>query len=1066
MALTKVINDLADLNQSGSTNALKGCAGTTAQQPASSSSIDYVIVGGGGAGGIGSGGGGGGAGGYLTGSTTVYHGTPTVLTIGEGGLGSSSTSNPYTSGDDSGFNGIRAIGGGLGGVESTGLSNGVTGGSGGGGCYYQGGVAGSGTTLQGNAGGIGGSGNPDYTGGGGGGSGNPAQDTNGIGQAGGSSAGGPGTGTGGDGGSGTDITSFISVANANLAQIGDTSNTTQVFIAGGGGGGSQNGSGSGIAGTGGAGGSGKGIYYTQPSLVTSGTNNNNGEVNTGGGGGGGSNTLSSNGGSGVAVLKYNNTIVTGYTLNSEDTYTINWPADKYGVAYWPLNLDAKDVGGNYDGTANSITYRTGKFNQAAYLDGSSTSVYVGFGSGGIQATSAVDNSFSISWWMNSTDTGVNVLMNTYGSGSGAYGFTLEMGAYSAPGVITLYTYYAGSIVTTGTTAINDGGWHNIVVVKDAGSTFKLYIDGVQEVSQSISSGTQVGNELVFGNYINPYAGYEYIGLIEQARTYASVLTLSDITDIYNNSKPESLPPLKTSSDLTTTICNFPSGVTGTALYQFEGTADDSCTVGPYNGIFTNPSYGIGKFGECAEFNGSTSKIDLPDNILPDNSTANSSASVWFKSTGTLSAQGCILDAWNYDTSEPGWSLFIDQAWSSYPNGQLGLSQYYLNGSTASSLYGNHDFSDGLWHHAAVVWDNSANTLTLFVDGVQYLQWTGLTASNTWIFTQKSAIGYQNANPASPRYFNGEIDQLRIYNVALTNQQIYDLWQKENDIQTHFSSTDPADTTPANTDILVFKEGSGTISFQNDSPPGAEVGMLRYNSTLNKMEHFNSGGWKDFSYCTTDLCDYPTQANSVLLYRFNDDVTDTCGNYNGTDGGGISYDTGKFGKAINTTSGITAYVDTGYTLPAVSTISVSCWIKMTSNPGADVYVMSDMNSSADDRRLDIRIAGGSSNKLFIDNGNGPSSDNQEDTGWSPTQDVWYNIVITFNGTAGILYVDGVSTYSYTSSIAVGTAGSQSEIIGRAGHYPCCNFPGLIDQFRFFTSTLTPDKVLDLYNEVQC
>ena len=62
-----------------------------------------------------------------------------------------------------------------------------------------------------------------------------------------------------------------------------------------------------------------------------------------------------------------------------------------------------------------------------------------------------------------------------------------------------------------------------------------------------------------------------------------------------------------------------------------------------------------------------------------------------------------------------------------------ISQYYLNGSSASSLYGNNDFSDGLWHHAAVVWDNSANTLTLFVDGVQYLQHTGLTASNTWIF---------------------------------------------------------------------------------------------------------------------------------------------------------------------------------------------------------------------------------------------------------------------------------------------------------------------------------------------
>ena len=76
MALTKVINDLADLNQSGTTNALKGCAGTTAQQPASSSSIEYLIVGGGGMA-MGDGSGGGGAGGLLTGSTTVYHGTPT-----------------------------------------------------------------------------------------------------------------------------------------------------------------------------------------------------------------------------------------------------------------------------------------------------------------------------------------------------------------------------------------------------------------------------------------------------------------------------------------------------------------------------------------------------------------------------------------------------------------------------------------------------------------------------------------------------------------------------------------------------------------------------------------------------------------------------------------------------------------------------------------------------------------------------------------------------------------------------------------------------------------------------
>ena len=165
-----------------------------------------------------------------------------------------------------------------------------------------------------------------------------------------------------------DQTGFISVVNANLAQIGDTSNAAQVMISGGGGGASDY-QATGTGGAGGLGGGGNG--------GTDGTNNGNGisgTTNTGGGGGGGNATpaiqaLGGTGGSGVAVLKYDNTIVTGYTLNSEDTYTVNWPADKFGVAYWPLNLNAKDVGGYYDGTATDITYTNGKFNQAASFNG-------------------------------------------------------------------------------------------------------------------------------------------------------------------------------------------------------------------------------------------------------------------------------------------------------------------------------------------------------------------------------------------------------------------------------------------------------------------------------------------------------------------------------------------------------------------------------------------------------------------------------------------------------------------------------------------------------------------------
>ncbi len=864
MALTKVINDLADLNQSGSTNALKGCAGTTAQQPASSSSIEYLIVGGGGAGGRGSGGGGGGAGGYVIGTgvnaTTVYHGTPTVITIGEGGEGSSSTSNQYTNGDDSGFNGIRAIGGGVGGFESSNIESGIQGGSGGGGCYYNSGVAGSGTTLQGNAGGIGGSGNPDYTGGGGGGSGNPAQDTNGIGQAGGSSAGGPGTGTGGGGGSGTDITSFISVANANLAQIGDTSNTTQVFIAGGGGGGSQNSGSSGIAGTGGAGGGGNGMTYNNipgepPAAV------NLGGSNTGGGGGGGNNysTPSPAGGSGVAVLKYDNTIVTGYTLNSEDTYTVNWPADKYGVAYWPLNLNAKDVGGNYDGTATDITYTNGQFNQAAVFNGTTSKIQITSPLG--TAAGNENDNFSVSMWVkwdsvSSAASGLHgTLVGDYtGSNYGSfhiYVYGLGSGnglALSFERYFNSTGYYNSSYLTVGTLSTLEADmWYNIThTYVGSSKEVKLYLDGTLIATYTLDSSaggrtTNVYN--VFGDYNNS-GGYGHAGSIEQIRFYGSELSLTDVQDIYNNSKPGSLPPLKTSSDLTTTICNFPSGTTGTALYQFNDNVDDSCTVGPYNGTAYNlNSYVTGKFGKAASFNGSSSYITV-GNVIPNTDT-DVTISAWVKlSSGVSSNMNITGTGITTALSEAPFRATLSyqsaNTFKIFALRQIGGTYYYAGTGGLNDV----TINAGTWYHVVWSYNSTGRELSTFLNGTAID--TGVAMSTTGSSVNDSSTAIGSFRSSSGPFFDGEIDQLRIYNTKLTAQQIYDLWQKENDTQTYFpnSSTD--------TDTLVFKSGSGEITFKNDTPPGAEIGMLRYNSTLGQMEHFNSGGWKDFTNITQSV----------------------------------------------------------------------------------------------------------------------------------------------------------------------------------------------------------------------
>ena len=234
-------------------------------------SISYLIVGGGGGGGTDAAGGGG-AGGMIVGSMALVSGNIYTVTVGNGGA-------PNTTGTNSVFNGITALGGGCGGNDN---QSGGPGGSGGGSGYQ--GSGGSGTAGQGNAGGSGNN-NTGYYGAGGGG-------------AGGAGSNAPGAAPGGSGSSSTISGSVL-------------------YYAGGGGGG-FGGSPSGGAGAGGIG---------NPSGTGGGGNGHvggNGTTNAGGGGGGGGGTAAGgNGGSGVVILSYTSLtqkgtggVVTSYTISS------------------------------------------------------------------------------------------------------------------------------------------------------------------------------------------------------------------------------------------------------------------------------------------------------------------------------------------------------------------------------------------------------------------------------------------------------------------------------------------------------------------------------------------------------------------------------------------------------------------------------------------------------------------------------------------------------------------------------------------------------------------------------
>ena len=287
--------------------------------PPGSGTVDVLIVAGGGGGGAGRGGGGG-AGGMLYRTGLSVTGQAYTITVGNGGAGATGNSaeTAAANGQDSVAFSVTAKGGGAGGsgvTNTTSISIGKAGGSGGGTTHGTDGPAASnqgtfsGWTAKGNAGGNG-SGSDNESAGGGGGAG---------------AAGGNGdqAGNGGDGGIGFQ---------------NDYRTGSNVYYAGGGGAGYGADSGA----TSGQGGNGGGGNGTAGSSTGSGGAGNSlgvptaGTPNTGGGGGGGRwrdgygfDTYATGraGGSGIVVIRYNASSglegIGDLTLQSNDTTAVD-----------------------------------------------------------------------------------------------------------------------------------------------------------------------------------------------------------------------------------------------------------------------------------------------------------------------------------------------------------------------------------------------------------------------------------------------------------------------------------------------------------------------------------------------------------------------------------------------------------------------------------------------------------------------------------------------------------------------------------------------------------------------
>ncbi|MFM5985936.1 MAG: LamG domain-containing protein, partial [Sphaerospermopsis kisseleviana] len=136
--------------------------------------------------------------------------------------------------------------------------------------------------------------------------------------------------------------------------------------------------------------------------------------------------------------------------------------------------------------------------------------------------------------------------------------------------------------------------------------------------------------------------------------------------------------------------------------------------------------------------------------------SNFSIELWFKTTAS---SGTLMSAGTGDF----WRVYLENGLAKFDFQTGGLS-----GNGGSSLT---KVNDGNWHHLTAVRDGHRSG-KLYLDGVLVSEFTYSGTTNSIEDVSKAFIGRNSQN--SGDYFQGEINEVRIWNVALNQQDIQNI----------------------------------------------------------------------------------------------------------------------------------------------------------------------------------------------------------------------------------------------------------------------------------------------------
>jgi hypothetical protein len=209
-------------------------------------------------------------------------------------------------------------------------------------------------------------------------------------------------------------------------------------------------------------------------------------------------------------------------------------------------------------------------------------------------------------------------------------------------------------------------------------------------------------------------------------------------------------------------------------YQFDETggtvATDSSGRGNHGTYVGNPTFGAGSVGGAVVLAGGASDSNAPYVSIPNGVLAgaqNLTVATWVTWSGTGGdgqwIYGLGLDSNRYVFSGPNWSK------SAILRSGITLNSWQAEKGMSSTSA----LPSGSWQHLAVVVDSTAQTATMYLNGTAIATATEVTIKPSDLYdATKSVSGYigKSLFPGDA-YFNGAVDDFRVYDRALSAAEI-------------------------------------------------------------------------------------------------------------------------------------------------------------------------------------------------------------------------------------------------------------------------------------------------------